>query len=437
MKKVLVICYYWPPSGGAGVQRVLKTAKYLREFGWEPIIYTAKDAAYPILDETLKKDVHPDQQVIRGPIWEPYELYKRFTGQGKKKRVYSGFLSEDKKPSLTQRLSVWIRGNLFIPDARRFWIKPSVKLLNSWLKENPVDAVLSTGPPHSVHLIARGVKKQHQIPWLADFRDPWTNIDFYDQLMLTRWADRKHHQLEKAVLNESDKLVTVSWAWAKEFEEMGKKDVRVITNGFDHADFEGISGTPDLTFSFNHIGYLNADRNPPALWKAFGELCEEVPGLKEDLKLRFIGKTDQVLFQHLEQNGLLDQVERVDYLPHEEVLPTLVRSQILLLLLNNTPNVMGVVPGKIYEYLAARRPILAIGPENGDSARILTETGAGVVCGFDDFEKMKRQIFKLYRSCKKGTLSIENADIDRFTRKHNAGLIAGVLDEITAGDANG
>ncbi|MEL6651749.1 MAG: hypothetical protein AAFQ87_13185, partial [Bacteroidota bacterium] len=182
----------------------------------------------------------------------------------------------------------------------------------------------------------------------------------------------------------------------------------------------------------NHIGYLNVDRNPPHLWRAFGELCKEVPGLKEDLKLRFIGKTDQVLFQDLEKNGLMDQVERVDYIPHEEVLPTLVKSQILLLLLNDTPNVMGILPGKIYEYLAARRPILAIGPETADFARVLTETGAGKVCDFGDFEKMKREIFRMYQAYKKGTLKIEHADIDRFTRKYNAGLIGGVLDEITA-----
>lgn len=432
MKKVLVICYYWPPSGGAGVQRVLKTCKYLRDYGWEPIVYTAKDAAYPILDETLEHDVVEGQVVLRGPIWEPYELYKRFTGQSKKGRVYSGFLSEDKKPSITQRMAVWIRGNFFIPDARKFWIKPSIKFIGDWLKENHVDAILSTGPPHSVHLIARGVKQNHNIPWIADFRDPWTNIDFYDQLMLSKRADRQHHKLEKAVVDECDKLVTVSWTWADEFRAMGKKDVRLVTNGFDHADFENITGEPGEKFSFNHIGYLNADRNPALLWQAFGELCQEVPGLKDDLKLRFIGKTDQILFQHLEKNGLMDMVERIDYIPHSEVLPTLLSSQVLLLLLNNTRNVMGVIPGKIYEYLAAGRPVLAIGPEAGDSARILTETGAGIVCNFEDFEKMKREIFKLYRAYKKGTLSVEKADIKRFTRKYNAGLIGGILDEITA-----
>ena len=143
MKKLLLITYYWPPSGGAGVQRCLKHVKYFRDFGWEPVVFTAEDAAYPILDESLTKDIPEGIEVVKGPIWEPYELYKRFTGQKKKERVYSGFLSEDKKPSFTQRASVWIRGNFFIPDARKFWIKPSVKLLTKYLKENPVEQAQS------------------------------------------------------------------------------------------------------------------------------------------------------------------------------------------------------------------------------------------------------------------------------------------------------
>lgn len=430
MKKVLLILYYWPPSGGAGVQRCLKMAKYLRDFGWEPIVYTAEDAHYPILDKSLFKDVHPDQQVVRHPIWEPYDLYKRFIGQKKGERVYSGFLSEDKKPSFTQRASIWIRGNFFIPDARKFWIKPSVKFLIKYLKENPVNAIISSGPPHTTHMIARGVKRSLGLPWVADFRDPWTNIDFYDQLMLTKWADKKHKRMEQSVLKEADQVVTVSWSWEQSFKELGAENIQVITNGFDHADFEFEKEAPGEDFSFNHIGYLNSDRNPELLWKAFGELCKEIPDMKAKLKLRFIGKTDFLTFHQLEQHGLSNCIEKVDYMPHNEVVKTLVKSQILLLLLNNTPNVMGVIPGKIFEYLAARRPILGIGPENGDSARIIKEAGAGIVCNFDDFEKMKREIFKLYQRFKKGKLVESNADITKYTRKYATGQMAELLDKL-------
>ncbi|MEM8897238.1 MAG: glycosyltransferase [Bacteroidota bacterium] len=430
MKKLLLITYYWPPSGGAGVQRCLKHVKYFRDFGWEPVVFTAEDAAYPILDESLTKDIPEGIEVVKGPIWEPYELYKRFTGQKKKERVYSGFLSEDKKPSFTQRASVWIRGNFFIPDARKFWISPSVKLLTKYLKENPVDAIISSGPPHSVHMIARGVRRNTGIPWLADFRDPWTNIDFYDQLMLTSWADKAHHRMEKSVIDEADKMVTVSWKWAEEYKEMGRKDIQVITNGFDDADFQFGEVALDEKFSFNHIGYLNTDRNPPALWKAFGELCQEIPAMKEALVLRFIGKTDQLTFAQLEEQGLMEVVEKVDYMPHNEVVKTLAQSQILLLLINNTPNVLGVIPGKIFEYLASGRPVMGVGNPEGDSARILRETEAGKMIDFDNGEELKREILRLYQLYKKKKLTVNKGNIARFTRKHSAGLMAGLLDQM-------
>ncbi len=425
-----MIIYYWPPSGGAGVQRCLKFVKYLRHFGWEPIVFTAKDAAYPVIDQSLKKDIPPDQQVIYGDIWEPYEVYKRFIGQ-KKGRVYSGFLSEQKKPSLTQRLSVWIRGNLFIPDARKFWIKPSIKTLTKYLTEHPVDAIFSSGPPHSTHMIARGVKRNTGIPWLADFRDPWTNIDFYQQLMLTTWADKQHKKMEQSVIQEADKLVTVSWNMADEFRDLGREQVDVITNAFDHEDFDIPPQEPDNSFTFSHIGYLNTDRNPELLWKAFGELCEEIPSFKEHLSLKFIGKTDIKAFQDLEKYDLMSVVEKVDYMPHDEVVGLIGRSQVLLLLLNNTPNVLGIIPGKTFEYLAARRPILAIGPEQGDAARIIHDTGAGKVINFEDGEKMKRHLLKLFQQYKKGNLSVAEADITPYTRKAATERLAHLLTDMT------
>lgn len=431
MKKVLVITYYWPPSGGAGVQRVLKTVKYLRDFGWEPVVYTALDADYPISDPSLEKDVPEGVEVIRGPIWEPYSLYKRFTGKKKDEAVYSGFLAEDKKPSLTERLSIWIRGNLFIPDARCFWIKPSVKLLTEYLKENPVDAIFSSGPPHTVHMIGRGVRLATGIPWLADFRDPWTNIDFYHQLGLSKWGDRRHRAMEQQVMNVADKLVTVSEVWANEFRELGAKDVAVARNGFDHADFE--RETPSLTEKFvcSHIGYLNQDRNSETLWQAFAELCDEIPAFREALTLRFVGKTDFIAFHQLEKLGLEDRVERIAYVPHSEVLDYTQGTQILMLLINNVPNVMGHIPGKTYEYVGSRRPILAVGPPEADFATVLREAGEATICNFGDKDAMKRAILTFYQQYKQGKLSGRAGDLMPFTRKKSAGQIAGVLDELT------
>ena len=200
MKRVLIISYYWPPSGGAGVQRWLKFVKYLRSFGWEPVVYTPENPEFPETDLSLAKDIPPGLEVIKQPIWEPYDTYKKLLGQKKEDKINAAFLSEKKKNSMLENFSVWVRGNFFIPDARKFWIRPSVKFLLNYLETNPVKAVISTGPPHSMHLIAMALAKKIKLPWLADFRDPWTNIDFYKDLRLSARADARHKKLEKKVL---------------------------------------------------------------------------------------------------------------------------------------------------------------------------------------------------------------------------------------------
>jgi len=195
MKKALIITYYWPPSGGAGVQRWLKFVKYLREFGWEPIVYTPENPEFPEIDESLYSDIPENLTVIKTPIREPYTAYKKFIGRTKKEKINAGFLSEKKRNPFLENISVWIRGNFFIPDARLLWIKPSVKFLLKYLTGNPVDIIISTGPPHSMHIIAMKLNESLKLPWVADFRDPWTNIDFYKDLKLTSWADSRHHNM--------------------------------------------------------------------------------------------------------------------------------------------------------------------------------------------------------------------------------------------------
>lgn len=433
MKKVLLITYYWPPSGGAGVQRVLKLVKYLRQNNWEPVIYTADEAEYPILDVSLAKDIPEGVTVIRKKLWEPYSFYKKFIGQKKDQKVYSGFLSENKKSSFTQKVSIWIRGNFFIPDARCFWIKPSVQFLSEYLKQNPVDAIISSGPPHTTHLIARGVKRKTKLPWIADFRDPWTQIDFYGQLMLTSIADSKHKRLERSVLKEADKVITVSWNWAKDLEKIGQRKIEIITNGFDEDDFSEIDSTqPATKFSMSHIGSLNGDRNAENFWVALKELCNEDAQFKTDLIIRLIGKNDFSVYQSIEQNGLNNQLEKIEYIPHSETGKYQQRSSVLLLFLNNTPNVLGIIPGKLFEYLAARRPILVIGNSNGDSARIVTETNAGAICDFDEKEKMKATIKDFYTRWKKNELTVSAAAIEKYSRKTIAQKFAVLLNEITS-----
>ncbi|WNJ21452.1 hypothetical protein [Pontibacter sp. G13] len=433
MKRVLLITYYWPPSGGAGVQRVLKFGKYFREFGWEPIVFTPENPSYPVTDASLESEVPSDLTVLKGPIWEPYEVYKRFTGKKKEEKVYSTFKA---KSSITEQASVWIRGNLFIPDARKFWIKPSIKYLTKYLKDHPVDAILSSGPPHTVHMIAKGIHEKTGLPWVADFRDPWTNIDFYDQLKLSAWADKLHKSMEASVVNTATGISTVSWVWGKEFEAMGANQVAVITNGFDSEDFSEVKPQLEPKFVCSHIGFLNNDRNSPELWQAFGELVQEHPTLGEDLELRFIGETDPIAFYQLEQAGLSDHVKRISYVPHSEVLSYTCSSQVLLLLVNDVPNVMGHIPGKTYEYVGSRRPILAIGPPEADFARVIRETESGTVCNFGDKDSMKAAILTYYEAYRQGALQNPDAATAQFTRRASTGHMAAWLDRLTGSNTN-
>ena len=432
-KRVLIITYYWPPSGGSGVQRWLKMVKYLRSFGWEPIVYTAEGGEVPAIDLSLEKDVPKGIEVIRYPIWEPYSLYKKLIGQKKEQRINTGFLSETAKPKLKEKLSVWIRGNFFIPDARCFWIKPSVKFLTNYLLEKPVDAIVSTGPPHSMHLIAQGVVQKINIPWLADFRDPWTDIDFYDQLMLTQRADAKHKRLEKGVLTRATEVVTVSWNWAADFKKIVNRPIEVITNGFDEDDFKTEAVDLYEGFLFHHIGAMNKDRNPHNFWKALGEICKTNSAFASDLKIKLTGKNDFSVIQSIREHGLEQFTELVEYLPHQEVVRSLMRSPLLLLPLNDTPNTLGIIPGKLFEYLAAKRPIFAIGNLKGDTARIINEVKAGSMVGFTDYEATKNAILKFYADYKNGRLKLESDTmIDKYSRKNCTGQIAELLNKITS-----
>ena len=432
MKKVLIITYYWPPTGGAGVQRWLKFSKYFRKFGWEPIIYTPSNPDFPINDETLLKDVPTDLTILKTQITEPYDIYRKIMRKKKTDAVNQGFLSEGKENTLLQSAMIWIRGNFFIPDARKFWIKPSILFLSDYIKQHKIDAIISTGPPHSMHLIAMSLKQKFNIPWIADFRDPWTQIDFYGQLKLSSFADSKHKKLEKAVLSIASKVVTVSPSWAKDLEVIGSRSVNIITNGFDSEDFNTLDSGINMLdgFLLHHIGALNKDRNPHVLWKVLGDLCFENSEFKRDLRLKFTGKTDLTVFESLKHHQLIENSEKTNYVPHSEITKLLQQSPILLLPLNDTPNVAGIVPGKLFEYLAAKRFIFAIGDINGDTASIIHETKAGVIVGFKDYDLMKSIILDLYFKYKSNALTIQSNSIDKYSRENCAGAYTKLLNEI-------
>ena len=417
-KKVLIITYYWPPSGGAGVQRWLKFVKYLPQLGWEPIVYTAENGEYPVLDHQLIKEIPENIEVIKTPIWEPYSWYKKLSGRKQNDNINSGFLSENKKKSkLIESISVWVRGNLFIPDARKYWIKPSVKFLSNYLKENKVDAIISSGPPHSMHLIALALKKKFNIPWIADFRDPWTNIDYYQDLKLSKRSDQKHKRLEKNVLLNTDIALSVGKTLAKELQALGSNKVEVIENGYDPEDFNLKESTLDKKFTIAHIGSFTPSRNHPILWESIKELIKENKEFADHLQLKLIGKIDYSVKESIEENGLSEYVKFLAYLPHNQVIKEQTSSHILLLMVNNTPNAKGIVTGKVFEYMASSRPILVIGPKDGDLAQIINESNTGIVCNYDEKQKLKSTLLDLFYKKIKLETTIEKYSRPQLTQK--------------------
>lgn len=416
MKKVLIITYYWPPAGGSAVYRWLKFTKYLREFGWEPVVYTAENGEYAELDPENAKDIPEGITILKHPIWEPYNLYKKFIGQKKAEKVTVGFLTEKKKPGFAEFVSVWIRGNFFIPDARRFWVKPSIQYLSAWLEKNPVDAIISSGPPHSMHLIAISLKKRFNIPWVADFRDPWTKIDFYNELHLSWLADRKQHRLEKKVITTADCVVTIGNQMREEFEVLGAKKSVVITNGFDSADKIEGEVEMDQKFTIAHFGTVNKARNPELLWQVLTELVSENPAFAKDLELKFVGRLDQSARESIQKYKLEAYLTKIDFLPHKDVLLKQRQSQVLLLLINQTHNAGGILTGKFFEYLAAERPILAIGPTSGDVADILYNSKAGEIIDFTDKKGLKSCILQYYSKFISNQLHVNPDGINHYSR---------------------
>lgn len=427
-RKVLIITYYWPPSGGSGVQRWLKFVKYLREFGWEPIVYTPENPEYPAIDPSLEKDIPRGVEVLRRPIWEPYTLYKRLTGRKKSDQLGAGFASEKKGIGITERISRWIRGNVFIPDARRFWIRPSVCYLKQWLKEHPVDAIVSTGPPHSMHLIALRLKEELGIPWLADFRDPWTNIDFYEDLLPGKRADRRHHELEKRVITTADIVTVVSPTMQKEFEASYQANIHTLTNGFDEEDLQNVEPLPtmDSRFSIAHIGTMNASRKPETLFKLIADLSSDGTINPSNFVLRLIGRVDYSITELIQKYQLESVVELIPYVPHQEVIRWQKGASCLLLLLNQSQNAKGILPGKFFEYMASKVPILCLGPEDSDAAGILKTTGTGTCLDYEDENELIDFLIQMIDSKRSTNPDVDHTSgfVESYSRRHLSSILA-------------
>ncbi|MFM1753815.1 MAG: hypothetical protein RLZZ236_754 [Bacteroidota bacterium] len=414
-KKLLIITYYWPPAGGPGVQRWLKFVKYLPDFDVQPIVYVPENPTYPIVDSQLESEVSDKAIILKKPIFEPYQLAS-FLSKNKTKKISSGIIPNQKKQSLLEKLMLWVRGNLFIPDARVFWVKPSVAYLENYIRDNEIDTIITSGPPHSLHLIGLELKQKMNLKWLADFRDPWTTIGYHKSLRLSQYAANKHKQLESQVLNSADTIIVTSKTTKTEFQALTTKPIEVITNGFDVEKVD--KQTLDTKFSLAHIGSFLSERNPKILWESLVELCNEIPEFKFHLEIKLIGAISNEVLETIDQFGLNSVLNNLGYVSHAEAVAHQRKSQVLLLIEINSEATKSILPGKLFEYMVSERPILAIGPKDSDFAEIITNTNTGVFFEYSEKAKLKQTIHEYYNQFLEAKLRSHAVGLQQYSRKN-------------------
>ncbi len=422
--KVLIITYYWPPAGGPGVQRWLKFVKYLREFDIEPVLYIPENPTYPLHDESLVSEIDEEITILKHPIFEPYS-FARFFSRKETKTISKGIISDTERQSWIQKVLLYIRGNFFIPDARKFWVTPSVKYLEKYISNHKIQTIITTGPPHSVHLIGEKLKKQTGVKWLADFRDPWTTIGYQSKLKLTKSSQQKHKNLEKEVLDTANHIIVTSFRTQEEFREITNTNVSVITNGYDIEKVE--SDVLDSIFTISHIGSLLSGRNPKKLWKALFELTHEYPDFADVFRLQLVGAVSEDVLMSIKEAGLSDFLIVKGYVAHAEAIKIQRSSQVLVLIEIDSEDTRCIIPGKLFEYMVSQRPILALGPKDADVSRLLKETNAGTFFEYHEYEEIKNQILDYFKSFQEGELASQVLDIKKYSRRELTRKLADLI----------
>ncbi len=413
-KKVLIITYYWIPSGGPGVQRWLKFVKYLPDFGVEPVVYIPENPTYPIIDENLNEDFS-NLSVLKHKIKEPYSFASVFSKK-KTQKISSGIIPKKKNQSFLERMLLYIRGNFFIPDARVLWVRPSIKFLEKYIQENGIETIITTGPPHSLHLIGLGLQKKLNVKWIADFRDPWTSIVYHKDLKLSAKADKKHKELEKEVLQSANQIIVTSPSTKAEFEQITSKPITVITNGYDVEKIE--KQTLDANFSLAHIGSFLSERNPRILWKALSEIIKENKDFSDDFELKLIGIVSEEVLDTIKEFKLESYIKNLGYLSHIKSVEEQRKSQVLLLIESDSDQTKAIIPGKLFEYMVSNRPILAIANDASDIKDIIVSTNTGVFFDYSEKERLKEVILNYYKQYKEGNLKSHPIGLQQFSRKN-------------------
>ncbi len=425
MRRVLLIAYYVPPAGGPAVQRILQFIEHLPEAGWAVEVLTVNAGTYPNRDPSLLQAVPDTVRVHRTAAFDPLALYARLKGDGD--GVPAGSLGED-PASWLEQIARWIRANVFIPDARVGWWPFAVYRGKQLLGGGRFDAIVTSGAPHSVHLVGRSLHRLKGIPWIADLHDPWTDISYYDEFPHTRWAERLDAAFERSVLAEASAVTTVSPSWADLFARKAENRYAVVENGFDTAAFQHVDPPPSGDFVIAHVGKLYASRNPVAVWEALAALQRD--GRIPRLRVHLTGTVDPAVRRSIRDHGLSSIVDIDDFVPHHEAIRRMARSTLLLLVIEPFAQADGMITSKLYEYLASGRPVLGVGPANGDANALLQEHDAGEVVAWNDSARAADCLAAHYEAWEAGHPQSGAAweDIQQHNRVHQAERLAHELD---------
>ena len=426
-KKVLIILYYWPPAGGPGVQRWLKFVKYLPEFNIEPIVYCPSNPNYPIIDKSLKDEIPNGITVISQPIQEPYRFAKLLSKKSYKS-ISSGVIQKRKRQSLVERLMLFVRGNFFVPDARKNWVNPSVAFLSDYINKNVIDTIITTGPPHSLHLIGLHLKQSLNIKWVADFRDPWTTIGYHKSLKLMNFAKKKHIQLEQKVLNTVDEIIVTSNHTKNEFSLKSKQPIKVITNGYDNNSVE--INSKDDKFTISHIGSLLSERNPLVLWEVLSELVSENQLFANAFQLNFIGIVSDAIINTVKSFGLINHLNILGYVNHDKAIEFQKKSQLLLLIEIDSEDTKAIIPGKLFEYMISETPIIGVGPKDSDVETIITESNTGSYFLYSEKEKLKIKVLSYFEDFKNGPLKSNPVGLQKYSRRNLTEKLSDILHQL-------
>lgn len=423
MPKVLIVTYYWPPGSGAGVQRWLKFSKYLPSFGWEPVILTVDPeyASYPAVDGTLEMDIPESAKVFKTKATDYFRFYKK----NKSKIPSAGFANSD-DTGFKAKVLRFIRGNFFIPDPRKGWNKFAFRKACEIIESEKIDYVITTSPPHSSQLIGLKLKKKYPgIKWVADLRDPWTDIYYYSMFYHTCPAKLIDRILEKNVLLNADRIITVGKSLkdllSRKAEGLSGK-TEVITNGYDEDDFSGIENVTPEEFTISYIGTLS-EAYP---LEGFLEAVSGLRGKGKNVKLRFVGSVSQG-----RKNLILSQlpeiyVEFVNYVNHTSAIRFMKEASALLLIIPDHSSAQSILTGKLFEYIASGKPVVCLGPPDGDAAEILTISGSGrTFCNNESFK-----IEEFLELIADGSFTTEKGNLQAFSRHALTGELVKLLKEI-------